>query len=334
MPVTTPGTNYIYRGHKAAVTTLAWSPDGRYLASGSVDKTVQVWQIINGALHYTFVGHTSPITALAWNKEGINIASAGDQDGKVLVWNAFRGKQATGPTGQHGKVLSLTWQNLHFISTTTPDSIIFSSADDGTVQIWDARNEKSIYNNTGYGIIRTLLFYAPGSLLLAGDKHIISYWQIARDENDLSQQPDYYNGHTGTINALAWIVEHNTFASASNDGTVRVWSTKFPPSSASPITTYRGHKGSVYAIAAYQGLIISAGQDQGVQIWRFDTGRLLYTYTGHRAPIRALAMIPQWVNGAHTSTAIPFVASASDDGTVHVWRIPEKVLSATPIPLP
>ena len=326
--VPTPGTDYIYRGHNAAVTTVAWSPDGFYLASGSVDKTVQIWQAASGVQRYTFVRHTAPVTALAWDMTSTYIASAGDEDGRVRVWKALQGEQEVDHMGQRGSVLSLNWPDPNTATwTTSPMNVILSGAQDGTVQVWDARSGKTTTSYAGQGSIRALLYSSLNRALLAGEDHLIHHWEI-RATGDTIPTPATYEGHTGGINALTWIEENNIFASASDDGTVRVWSTRSTQSSASPTLTYRGHKGSVYAVIAYQGLIISGGQDHTIQIWRFDTGKLLYTYTGHQESIRALSVAPLPGSATQIYTSVPFVASASDDGTVHVWRIPEQVLAA------
>ncbi|HEY7419071.1 MAG TPA: WD40 repeat domain-containing protein [Ktedonobacteraceae bacterium] len=325
--VPTPGADYIYRGHSAAVTTLAWSPDGLYLASGSADKTVQVWQAASGARLSSFVGLAAPVTALAWDATSTSIASAGDDAGGVRVWKALQGTQAVDHTGQSGKVLSLAWPTPSTTWTTTPVNVILSGAEDGTVQVWDATSGKPTTSYIGQGSVRTLLYSSLDRVLLAGEDHLIHHWDIST-AGDTTSTPATYEGHTDAINALTWIEENNIFASASDDGTVRVWSSTSSQSPALPTLTYRGHKGSVYTAVAYEGLIISGGQDHTVQLWRFDTGKLLYTYTGHQGPIRALAVAPLLGSATQIYTSVPFVASASDDGAVHIWRIPEQILAA------
>lgn len=326
-PIATPGADYVYRGHSAAVTNVAWSPDGLYLASGSADKTVQVWQAINGALRYTFVGHAAPVTALAWNMTSTYIASAGDEDGKVWVWNALQDKQNMGHTGQRGRVLSLSWPEPNTSTRTPLPDEILSGAEDGTVQVWDAVSGKTTATYTGQGHITALLSFSPERALVAGDDHHIHYWESFSSGNP-PPTPATYEGHTGTINALTWIDRNRTFASASDDGTVRVWSATSTQASTSPTLTYRGHTGSVSTVAAFNGAVISGGQDHVVQIWRFDTGKLLYTYPGHQGTIRSLAVVPPSTTIYHEHAPVPFVASASDDGTIHVWRIPENVVAA------
>ena len=80
-------TFFVYGGHNEFVNAVAWSPDGRYLASGSWDHTVQVWQARTGSLLITFRGHSDNVDALAWSPDGRLIAS-GSWDNTVQVWQA------------------------------------------------------------------------------------------------------------------------------------------------------------------------------------------------------------------------------------------------------
>lgn len=77
-------TLYTYRGHASYVNALAWSPDGRRIASGSGDWTVQVWDAANGGHAYTYRGHSHDVWWVAWSPDGRRIAS-GDVDEIVQV---------------------------------------------------------------------------------------------------------------------------------------------------------------------------------------------------------------------------------------------------------
>src|SRR5438874_492639 len=84
-------TLYTYRGHHNGVTAVAWSPDGNYIASASLDVTVQVWATSTGNLLSIYHGHLDCVTAVAWSPDGKYIASTGF-DNTVQVWQAFTGK--------------------------------------------------------------------------------------------------------------------------------------------------------------------------------------------------------------------------------------------------
>ncbi|HEY7414049.1 MAG TPA: hypothetical protein VH593_02565 [Ktedonobacteraceae bacterium] len=170
-------------------------------------------------MRYTFVGHTSPVTVLAWNKESTYIASAGDEGGKVWVWNALQDEQEAGHVGQSGRVLSLAWPGPDATNASPSIDVILSGAEDGTVQVWDAESGKAITTHAERGGIKALLAPFSGGVLLAGDDHIIHYWALI--DGNPSPIPVTYQGHTGAINALA--EGSGYFASASDDGTVHAW---------------------------------------------------------------------------------------------------------------
>jgi eukaryotic-like serine/threonine-protein kinase len=69
------------------VNSVAWSPDGKYIASGSDDKTVQVWEALTGKHQASYTGHTSTVYSVAWSPNGKYIASGSD-DKTVKVWKA------------------------------------------------------------------------------------------------------------------------------------------------------------------------------------------------------------------------------------------------------
>jgi len=81
---------YTYRGHTDEVTAVAWSPDGKRIASVSDDDTMQVWDAANGGHVHTYCEHAAdpavPAQAVAWSPDGKRIASG--NRGGVQVWDA------------------------------------------------------------------------------------------------------------------------------------------------------------------------------------------------------------------------------------------------------
>jgi WD40 repeat protein len=78
-------------GHSDDVLTVAFSPDGKFLASGSMDKTVKIWDMATGNLMTTLEGHTSAVRSISVSPDNKTIASAGD-DQTVRLWNVESGK--------------------------------------------------------------------------------------------------------------------------------------------------------------------------------------------------------------------------------------------------
>ena len=125
----------IYSGHTGWVKTVAWSPNGTRLASGSWDNTVQLWNATDGRFVYVHADHSSWINAVAWSPNSTRIASASN-DGTVHLWDANNGHEVfTKRTfftyeGHRDDVRAVAW---------SPDGTrIASGGHDTTVQIWDA----------------------------------------------------------------------------------------------------------------------------------------------------------------------------------------------------
>ncbi len=134
---------YTYQGHTARVTAVAWSLRGNRIASGSLDKTVQVWDATTGSHVSTYRGHTDGVVAVAWSPDSQFVAS-GSLDKTAQVWQVATDAHVTTYQGHTARINAVVW---------SPDGkYIASGSLDTTVQVWEATTGKVLYTYRGYNV--------------------------------------------------------------------------------------------------------------------------------------------------------------------------------------
>lgn len=218
---------YSYRGHTSRVTTVAWSPNGKYIASGSLDQTVQVWAA-NPNDHFRpsiYRGHTAGVQAVAWSPESNRVVS-GSIDQTVQVWNARTEERLALYQGHNDIVMTISW---------SPDGqYIASGSADGTVRLWDVATGKQKYVYRGHSASVNSVVWSPDSQRIASgssDK-TIQILDVATGNRMYT-----YCGHTDTVSSVSWAPDGKLIASGSWDKTVQVWNA----STGAVVYTYRGY---------------------------------------------------------------------------------------------
>jgi eukaryotic-like serine/threonine-protein kinase len=123
-----------YSGNTSEVLTLAWSPDGTWIASGCVDGSVWVWDATTRRTQATYYGHMSEVNTVAWSPDSRQIAS-GSSDGTVQLWDAATGKRLLTWKGHAGSVNTVAWQPGTSLLPGN-EARIASGGVDATVQVW------------------------------------------------------------------------------------------------------------------------------------------------------------------------------------------------------
>ena len=99
----------VQRGHRGAVKTVAFTPDGRHLATGSRDNSIKLWELSSGREIRTFLGHLSTVNTVVFDQSGTKMAS-GASDNQIIVWEVATGKEITRLTGHKDRVTSFDVQ--------------------------------------------------------------------------------------------------------------------------------------------------------------------------------------------------------------------------------
>ena len=283
------------KGHPSGVTSVAFSADGKRLASASWDRTVKVWDATSSQETLTLKGHASGGNGVAFSGDGKWLASA-RQDGTVKVCDATSGKETLTLKGHTREVMSVAF--------SADGKRLASASWDRTVKVWDATSgQETLMLNGHTGPVFSVAFSVDGKRLAsASEDGTVKVWDATSGQATLT-----LNGHTGAVYSVAFSADGKRLASASADKTAKVWDT----TSGQATLTLNGHLNQVLGVAfsADGKRLVSASWDRTLKVWDTTSGQETLTLKGHTHLVRSVAF----------SADGKRLASASWDQTVKVW---------------
>jgi WD40 repeat protein len=284
-------------GHSDSVWSVAYSPNGQTLASGSWDNTIKLWNVKTGNLLQTLTGHSKDINSVAYSPDGQTLASASN-DNTIKLWNVKTGNLLQTLEGHSYSVNSVAY---------SPDGqTLASGSDDNTIKVWNVKTGKLLQALTGHSDSVWSVAYSPDGQTLAsgsGDT-TIKIWDVKT--GNLLQTLE---GHSSWVNSVTYSPDGQTLASGSEGKTIKLWNVK----TGKLLQTLEGHSKSVYSVAySPDGQTLASGSgDDTIKLWNVPTGNLLQTLTGHYILVWSVAYSPDGQT----------LASGSSDKTIKIWRL-------------
>jgi mono/diheme cytochrome c family protein len=244
-----------------AVRALAFSADGRWLATAGEDRAVRVWDVATGKESRRLEGHTDEVLAVTFSPDGKHVASGG-MDRTVRVWDVGKGKEVRRLAGHTEAVRAVTFDpGGHYL---------LSAGEDRVLRLWDVAKGKEVRTLTGHAGAVTALGFAPGGrqALSAGLDRTVRLWDV-----QAGRRLGRWEAHTGEVYAVAFSPDGRRGVSGGADRVVRVWDV----AAGKQVRALAGHAGAVLAVTFTPDgrRILSGGSESGraARAWEADTGK-------------------------------------------------------------
>jgi WD40 repeat protein len=286
-------------GHSDSVWSVAYSPDGQTLASGSWDKTIKLWNVKTGNLLQTLTGHSDQVRSVAYSPDGQTLAS-GSSDKTIKLWNVRTGNLLQTLTGHSDSV---------WLAYSPDGQTLASGSWDNTIKIWDVKTGNLLQTLTGHSDSVYSVAYSPdGQTLASGSSdNTIKLWNVKT--GNLLQT---VTGHSHSVRSVAYIAyspDGQTLASGGWDKTIKLWDIN----TGNLLQTLTGHSDRVRSVAySPDGQTLASGSDDNtIKLWNVKTGNLLQTLEGHSDLVFSVAYSPDGQT----------LASGGYDKTIKIWRL-------------
>ncbi|KIM28349.1 hypothetical protein M408DRAFT_140228, partial [Serendipita vermifera MAFF 305830] len=334
----------VWKGHEDSISCVALSPNGRYVVSGSEDKTIRIWDAETGvAVGEPLRGHKGFVSSVTYSIDGHHIVS-GSNDATIRIWDAETGAPVGEPwTGHTADVLSVVCSpNGRYIASGSKDCTIriwdvetgtpvgepfsghtesveriayspdgrriVSGSGDYTIRIWDAEAGVTVGQPLeGHGDWITSVAYSPdGQNIVSGScDQTVRIWNA--ETGALLHE---LKGHLGPVTCVAYSPTGDNVLSGSFDQTIRMWNAQTGVSVGEPL---RRHTDTVFSIAYFSDgqTFISGSQDKTIRVWDAKEG---FTATDQSSEESL-----DWVLSVAYSPSGKHIASGSRDCIIRIW---------------
>jgi WD40 repeat protein len=289
-----------FQAHAQRIAGMAFSPDGRFLATAGLDSKVKVWDAKTGSPLHTLTGHTGEVLCVVFRADGV-LASSG-KDATVRLWNV--------ESGQPVRIVPLPVADwLRMVAFSPDGQRLAATSHGGGVWMWSTSTwQRVAFAGRHRGAVHSVAFTPDSRRLVSAAIDTLDgqvrLWDLAS-----GKEAHRFKGHAQTVTCAVLGPDGRTLATGSEDQTVRLWDVD----SGGLLHELRGHTHwPVHVAFRPDGrLLASASYDSTVKLWEVDTGRERFTLRGQKDGLVGVAFSPDGQR----------VASCSARGTVMLWDV-------------
>ena len=287
--------NSVFSETFSQVLAVAFSPDGKLLATGDVNHEIQLWQVADGKPLLTFSMHEGWIWSVAFSPDGRLLAGSANR--AVHLWDLQTGRLVQSFGGYSDRVFSVAFSpSGHLLAT---------GSEDHGVRVWDLRTGKLLHQLSGHtDEVRSVAFAVDRQILtLASASYdgTVRLWDAAS-----GACLQVLNADSGWLWSVAFSPDGQTLASGGASGCLKLWQVK----TGRCLRTLPGHQQIRSLAFSPDGRTVASGSDDGkVRLWNYQTGEALKVLSGHTSWIAAIAF-----------SVDQLLASGSEDRSVRLWQ--------------